>query len=40
MKFYGMVGRNQRPNRLDFEWCLPRVEVTRGQRVKIVFCCK
>ena len=37
MKLYGMVGPNPGPNRLDFEWCLPRVKVTRGQMVKILF---
>jgi len=38
MKFYGVVGHNPGTNRLDFEWAWPKVKVTRGQKVKIVFC--
>jgi len=29
MKFYGMTGHNPGTNRLDFEWCWPKV---KGQR--------
>ena len=37
-KFYGKVGHNPDTNQLDLEWPWPKVKVTRGQKVKILFC--
>jgi len=38
MTFYGTVGHNTGTNRLHLEWAWPKVKVTTGQKVKIVFC--
>ena len=40
IKFYGMVGHNARPNRLDFEWPWIKVKVTRGKKKSESFFCE